>query len=502
MIKKLIAITFASLFIAGPASAATTVNVPFLTWENGKTQSIVLGGPGSNGAWKMQLEGGDIKPLVFKQSAKSTDGSYTYTLDVPKNLVPGGYVVQAVETDGTKTVVAGVQIKARETYRIAEIPTDLRLLALIFAGITAIFTVVRSRRYANLSFDRRQVESNSFIYKFRNTRLASEGNSVSRYVALHSGEPLHRISPMLWSILPWLAIPLGIFTAIKIQFDAAIPNGPVALFMICAALGALDATTGITLALSLGFMHVGLGNVTNVRGLVVAVTFSLAWYFPAMIASLVKLTIGNDFKKFSDSASRLLSSLVAALVGGVSVVMATILTDSLVINRQASDILRWPMAALVAAVIFVKFVAADSIKTAAVAEEKLFIARVVSPGLATTLFFGTLLLVYVWTNQFGATLLSAVVISAPYFLLFVVFPQWGRFITGEVKRNILIEALIVVSLTFGIYLLIQLLPLAVISKSRAFILLGLVPSFIHALYSVVVASGEFAARKAEMEAKS
>ena len=160
------------------------------------------------------------------------------------------------------------------------------------------------------------------------------------------------------------------------------------------------------------------------------------------------------------------------------------------------------MAALVAAVIFVKFVAADSMKTAAVAEEKLFIARVVSPGLATTLFFGTLLLVYVWTNQFGATLLSAVVISAPYFLLFVVFPQWGRFITGEVKRNILIEALIVVSLTFGIYLLIQLLPLAVISKSRAFILLGLVPSFIHALYSVVVASGEFAARKAEMEAKS
>jgi hypothetical protein len=87
-------------------------------------------------------------------------------------------------------------------------------------------------------------------------------------------------------------------------------------------------------------------------------------------------------------------------------------------------------------------------------------------------------------------------------LLFVVFPQWGRFITGEVKRNILIETLVVVSLTFGIYLVIQLLPVAVISKSRAFILLGLVPSFIHALYSVVVASGEFAARKAEMEAKS
>lgn len=499
MIKKLMTLLLASLFIAGPASAATTVNVPFLTWENGKTQSIVLGGPGSNGTWKMQLEGGDITPLVFQQSAKSSNGSYSYILNIPKSLTPGGYVIQAVEADGTKTVVAGVQIKARETYRIAEIPTDLRLLALIFAGITAIFTAVRSRRYRQLSFGRRQVESNSFIYKFRNTRLASEGNSLSRYVALHSGEQLHRLSPTVWSILPWLAIPLGIFTALKIQIDAAIPNGPVALFMICAAIGALDATTGIVLALSLGFMHVGLGNVTNVRSLLVAVTFSLAWYFPAMIASLVKLTIGNDFKRLSESASRLLASLLAALVGGVSVVMATILTDSLVINRQASDTLRWPMAALVAAVIFAKFLVAESISSDSVADEKLTMARVVSPGLATTLFLGTLLLVYVWTNQMSATFLAAIVISAPYFLLFVVFPKWGRFITGHAPRNLAIEAAIVVACTFAVYSLIQLLPLAVTSKSRAFILLGLVPGFIHALYSVVIASGEHATRQREME---
>ena len=499
MTKKIFALLVATFFIATPAMAATTANVPFLTWENGKTQSIVLGGPGSNGAWKMELEGNGIQPLVFAQSIKSSSGTYTYSLDVPKDLTPGGYVVQAVESNGSKTVVAGVQIKERETYRIAEIPTDLRLLAIIFATLTAIFTVVRSRKYSQLTFARRTVESKFFLYNFRKTRLASEGNSLARYVALQSGEPLHRISPIAWSILPWLAIPLGIFTAIKIQFDAAIPNGPIALFFICAALGALDATTGIALALALGFMHVGLGNVTNVRSLVVAVTFTLAWYFPAMIASLVELTIKRDLKKLSEQSAALIAAVVASVAGGISVAMSTILTDSLVINRQASELLRWPLASVVALVLFIKFLVPIFFKSDDVQDENLYLARVVSPGLATTLFLGTMLLVYVWTNEFSSALIGSLVIAAPYFLLFVVFPKLGKIIKSEVRRNILLEVLFIALLTWGIYMLIQQLPIAVVSKSRAFILLGLVPSLLHALYSVAVASSEFEARRSDLE---
>ena len=502
MIKKLLVIIAATFFVSAPAMAATTANVPFLTWENGKTQAIVLGGPGSSTSWKMELEGGNIKPLIFDQSVKSPNGTYTYTLNVPKDLAPGGYVIQAVEANGTKTVVAGVEIKARETYRITEIPTDLRLLAIIFAALTAIFTVVRSRKYAHLSFNRRQVESKLFFYNFRNTRLASEGNSLARYVALRSGEPLHQLSPMLWAVLPWLAIPLGVYTAIKIQFDAAIPNGPIVLFFLCAILGALDATTGIALAFALGFMHVGLGNVTNVRSLVVAVTFTLAWYFPAMIASLVHLTLHRDFKRMSHQASQLVSAVVAAAFGGISVAMATILTDSLVINRQASELLRWPLAASVAVTIFIKYSTQILMKRSDLVEENLYMARVVSPGLATTLFFGTMLLVYVWTSQLSSTLIASVVISAPYFLLFLVFPKLGRFIKSEMRRSILIEVAIVAFLTWGVYFAIQQLPMAVVSKSRAFILIGLVPSALHALYSVAVASSEFKARTLELEEKS
>ena len=500
--KKAIALLLTIFWALVPAAAiaATTVNVPFLTWEAGKQQTINLGGPGSAGNWSMQLSGGSAAPLVFTKSKTSQQGIYTYTLDIPKDLKPGAYVVESVEPNGTKTIVAGVEVKARETYTITQIPTDLRLLAIIFAFLTAIFTVVRGRKYAQLSFARRKIEGGSFFYRFRDQRLASEGDSVSKYVSLYSGESLHRISPMAWSLLPWLVIPLGVFTAIKIQLDAAIPNGPIYLFFICAALGALDATTGIALALSLGFMHVALGNVTNVRSLVVAVTFSLAWYFPSIIAALINLTAPFDFKKLSQKQSQVVAAVFAALIGGASVVMSTIITDSLVINRQSSDLLRWPLAAVVAAVLLAKQLLLVVSKSETTEDIKLYMARVVSPSLATTLFFGTMLLVYVWTNQFSSALIGSVVISAPYFALFVVFPKLGRISKGGGARNMLIEALIVLALTFGVYFAIQALPLAVTSKSRAFILIGLIPSFIHALYSVVMASGEFAARQEEQEA--
>ncbi len=503
MSKKLLIFIAALFFISPTANAATTVNVPLLTWEAGKQQVIVLGGPGSNGAWKMQFEGDDIDPLQFKQSRKDGKGTYLYTLDLPNDLTPGAYVVQAVEEDGTKTIVAGIQVKLRETYQITQIPTDLKLLAMILAGLTTLFSVIRSRKYSNLVFARRKApEKQNFFYKFRNTRLASEGDSLARFIAIRSGEPLHKLSPIIWAHLPWLAIPLGVFTALKIQFDAAIPNGPIVLFFICAILGALDATTGIALSFTLGFMHVALGNVTNLRSLVVVVAFTLAWYLPAMIASLIRLTVGHDFKRLSTKVNAVVSSLLASLVGGTTVAMSTIITDSLVINRQASELLRWPLAGAVALTIFIKYLFEITQENQVTQEEKLFLARVISPGLATTLFFGNLLLVYVWTNQITATVIASLVMIAPYFMLFVVFPKLGRLRLHKAKRNLVIETIIVVGLTFAAYWAIQTLPQAVIIRSRIFILIGFVPSLLHAIYSVAVASAEFSAQNEEQEVTS
>ena len=325
-----------------------------------------------------------------------------------------------------------------------------------------------------------------------------------RYLALRDGEPLHKASGLLWSLLPWLSFPLGVYTALAIQFDAAIPNGPIYLFFICAIIGALDSTSGISLAFGLGLTHVALGNVTSLRTLLIAATFTLAWYLPALVGSMVQLTVAKDFGGKSDSESptaKILASIGAGVLGSLAVVVSVILTDSLVINRESDSLLRWPLAAAVGSVIALKFIAEDALSKSRTAEsvklEKLYLARVVSPGMAMTLLGGIFAIVFIWTQSYLASAVAALIIATPYFLLFLVFPRIAMARLADGKRNMLIEAGLIGALTFAAYAAIQLVPTTVIAKSQAFILIGLVPGLLHGVYSVFVASSEHVARKAE-----
>jgi hypothetical protein len=497
-----------ALFIATPA--ATAADIPFLTWENGKQQAIVLGGPSSSTEWTMALVGENTKPLVFKASTKNSEGFYVFSIDLPTDLAPGAYRIETTGTDGKVSVVAGVQVKQREIYTITEIPTDLRLLAILFAVITALYTVVRSRKYSRLVFARdAKSEGAHVLYRFRDSRLASFGDSFLRYLALRDGEPLHKISKHLWSVLPWLSFPLGVYTAFAIQFDAAIPNGPIYLFFICAIIGAIDSSSGISLAFGLGLTHVALGNVTSLRTLLIAATFTLAWYLPALIAAMIHLTVPRDLTSVGDSSKPsvgLISAITSGLFGSLAVVVSVILTDSLVINRESDSLLRWPLAITVGVVIAAKYIAegvlVKSREESALKEERLYLARVVSPGMALTFSASLFAIIFIWTQSYFAAFIGTAVIATPYFLLFLVFPRLAITRLENSKRSLLIEAIVIGAFTFGVYTLIQLLPTTVIAKSQAFILLGLIPGLLHGIYSVFVASSEHVASKAKEEANA
>ena len=502
-----ISLVLAALFIFAPSAQAA--DIPFLTWENGKQQAIVLGGPSSSTDWKMALVGENTKPLVFKASVQNSEGFYVFSVDLPIDLAPGAYRIETTGIDGVVSVVAGVQVKDREIYTITEVPTDLRLLVILFAIIAALYTVVRSRKYSQLSFLRADnSEITQPLYRFRNSRLASHGDSFLRYLALRDGEPLHKLSTWVWSILPWLSFPLGVYTAIAIQFDAAIPNGPIYLFFICAIIGALDSTSGISLAFGLGLTHVALGNVNSLRTLLIAATFTLAFYLPALVGSMVRLTVEKDFR--ADEKERASSTVMASVAAGISgalvVVISVILTDSLVINRVSDSLLRWPLAAVVGVVIVLKFVLENALHNRHLSDnfrlhknEKLYLARVVSPGMALTLSASMFAIVFIWTQSYFAAFVGMAVITTPFYLLFLVFPRIALRGLEIGRRNMLIEAVLIGLLTLAIYFAIQFLPTTVIAKSQAFILLGLVPGLLHGIYSVVVASSEHVAQTREKE---
>jgi hypothetical protein len=182
----------------------------------------------------------------------------------------------------------------------------------------------------------------------------------------------------------------------------------------------------------------------------------------------------------------------------MAVVISTILTDSLVINIQSDSFARWPLMALVAAVIVLKNVIEIAIDRSRrkkssdveVLTESIYLARVISPGMTFMLavaFFG---ITYVWTEKPLQSLIATVIIAGPFFLSFMVFPEVAGKRFPMIKRNLLLETLVIALLTAAVYVGVQYLPLSTREKAQAFILLGLVPVLIHAIYSALVVSSE------------
>jgi hypothetical protein len=122
--------------------------------------------------------------------------------------------------------------------------------------------------------------------------------------------------------------------------------------------------------------------------------------------------------------------------------------------------------------------------------------------MAMTLSAALFAIIFIWTQSYFAAFIGAAVIATPYYLLFLVFPRLAISRLEMSKRSLLIEAILIGALTFGVYALIQLLPTTVIAKSQAFILIGLIPGLLHGVYSVFVASTEHVAAKAKEEASA
>jgi hypothetical protein len=162
------------------------------------------------------------------------------------------------------------------------------------------------------------------------------------------------------------------------------------------------------------------------------------------------------------------------------------------------------LAITVGAVIALKYIVEGALvksrEESALKEERLYLARVVSPGMAMTLSASLFAIIFIWTQSYFAAFVGTLVIATPYFLLFLVFPRLAVARLESSKRSLLIEAIVIGAFTFGIYALIQLLPTTVIAKSQAFILLGLIPGLLHGVYSVFVASSEHVAGKRKEEA--
>ena len=512
--KFLLLVAAISLFSAPHAMAA---DMPLLSWERGKQQNIVLGGLSTNAGWKIFLTAPGQIDREFTPSAPNAAGYVVFSIDVPNNLPLGGYSVEARAKGSPNTTVAGINLIPRTSYTISSIPTDLRLLFTLYAIIISTFAVIRSRKYSRLSFVRdkshkRKKGQDDLIsrvpsliqpfYKFRSRRQDEMEISFLKFVALKDGEPLHKLSPNIWALTPFVTFVAGIYMSYSIQETTVIPNVALPLIVAIAVIGAFDAISGGTAALGFIFASFILGDISGMRSFLATLAFVMAWCLPAMLASMYLIILKVDFKdnlsKISENLKDLIALLLSAILGSLAVVVSTILTNSLVINIQGKLFLRWPLMVIVIAVIVAKNLVDVGIDKSRIKRESefesevesIYLQRVMSTLMTyvfATAIFG---ITYVWTEKASQALIATLVITAPFVLNSFHFPKIVGPRFAKVRRNLVIEAVVVAFLTVVIYVGIQYLPMTTREKAQAFILLGLVPVLLHALYSALIATSE------------
>jgi hypothetical protein len=487
------------IFFAAPSAQA--LDTPFLTWETGKQQTIVIGGTTSPLNWKIELVGDNAAPIEFKGAVGTRKNFYIFSINLPKDLPVGSYVVQSTKPNGSKTIIAAINVIARTHYTITQIPTDLILLLIIFVMITTSLSVLRGQKFATLSFERGEVRDiRNPLYRIRSRRLASTGDSFARYIAHRDGEWLHLLSPSIWSITPVIGLFFGAFAGFSIHKEGNFPQGSIPIILAAIVLGALDATMGYALAIGFTFVMIAMGEVASLREFLAIAAFSMAWIAPAMLSSMFSIVLNGEIAKEEKrvSISKLINTLTGASLGAMSVILSVVLTDSLMVTNESNAILRLPAAGLVMLILVLKAFISSSVETSKeTTQERLLLARVVSPGVAYSLSFAIFGIIFAWSKSFTISAIATIVMALPYFLLFIAFPGTRLQSLARIRRNVLIETAMVAGATYLIYFFVQLYPAETIQKSEAFILLGLIPVLLHGVFSLLHASAEMTKREVD-----
>jgi hypothetical protein len=489
-----------ALFTLGlGAPAASASDIPLLTWERGKEQNIVMGNTDIPSTWTIKLVGDGYQPLTFRMSTRGTDGTIVYSVQIPSEMPIGTYSVQVLDTEGQlTTIVAGVDVIEMQTFEVVSIPSPLKFLLLSIVFLITGVTTLRSKKYANLSYvhHRSLIEEGTLmhdarfppvLYKFYTLRAKSFDSLKStlfRFLMSRDSEFLHRISPLSWTLLPGVAFVLGAFASIVTGED--MPNIPVAVLLLLVVIGLLDALSGFYVAASFITLQIVLGHVTNLSQLLAVVSISLSWILIGVIADLFYLTSMKDLNSKGSSENRIIALFLASAVAGGLFIFAQVLTNSFSVNlREDSQLIN--LLGVLVGLIFMgrtsfreKF---DSRELNQVTTVNYVTTRIISGMFALIMWALFALTAYSWSQSLSTALVSASAFSIPLFALVVRFAQPEIKLLDKWRRNVYLEALLVLVITYGLFEFVARLPYPIVQRSQIYIVIAFIPAILHSLLS-------------------
>jgi hypothetical protein len=332
-------------------------------------------------------------------------------------------------------------------------------------------------------------------YALRIRAISDLRPSLVRYLLLRNGELAHRLSPTLYGILPVIGV-LGAFVAsVEVDKAKSLAATGVAAFLAIALLGVFDAFSGLIASIAFWTIQFFVGNVSSFRDFIVMFALGVCWVAPGLFTSIYREAAARDLIKPVSYFSGLIE---ASLVGGLIFYLGQLAINSFLVNISSARSINFLTIVIVAIAIIIRAIVEDlsgKQLTSGTSRfehetESITIARVSSPETAVALTLIFFSFSYLWTASFGKSVIFALIFAAPYYLLFIAIPEAGLRFMAKLPRNIFLEALIAVGLTWTVYQQISTLPLLSTQKSQVFLICAGIPGLLHALYSAMCDSAE------------
>lgn len=509
---KLIALGLVALILS--PSVALAADIPLLTWERGRQQQVVIAELEQDRQWVTKLIGTNQPDLEFVDSGRDANGYVVHTLDIPDAWPTGTYEVVTIKSGQEREIIAGVILVEAATRTAASNLFDLTTILAIFVFLTAIMSTIRAQKYRFINFKSSQVlprltdpiiegEENFWDrlerapYRLRVNWLNSFKPSLLRFILIREGELAHHLNRNFYGVAPLLGLIAGVIASLEVNKSGGIAASATTLFLLFAFIGIFDAFSGLAAALGFWAIQIATGNVTSLRDIVIALAVAISWVGPSVFFAILRESINRDFSKSASTKSDpffVLGLVGASFVGGLVFYFGQILIQSvLYIERPFLEVTTQD-GLIVAAALFIRGFAELRIfekrDQYSLRDESFMMARVISPLTAFLVFVVVLIFTYSWTRIFVTSLIVATIFTIPYLFSFIRFAPNAKIRVGKIRRNILVEGLVLVVLIFIFFRELSLTPLVLEKRVETLLFLAGIAPALHGLLSAIYCSNE------------
>jgi hypothetical protein len=310
-------LSFIFLFIG--TSAAQAVDVPDLSWERGRQQSVTLGGETKSVLWSISLEGFG-QSLPFARSSVNDAGFIVYSVEVPENLPVGRYQIVVRGPNSPATTTGYVNILNTVAYDPLSDPRGVGVIAVAAFTLLAFFASNKSESENSEQKEEEEEDSSalgSVDTSYQGIKIKHRGpgdDSVFvrsnfartldgwRHVAVLTmarrspltmrvsadGSYLQAILGPLAIALPATGIALGAWLGIISDVSNSLIPTSLALVLFIVIVGILDAFSGLLAFVSYLIVILARGGVDNVADIRTLLGFSLLLFTPSLAAGATR----------------------------------------------------------------------------------------------------------------------------------------------------------------------------------------------------------------------